>query len=517
MGDNNFTNSCKEDRFETLLNNTAAAKVIARAVEGTIGPKGLDIMMIDNFGEVVVTNDGITILKLMAVSHPVAQMIINTAQAQQAEVGDGTTTAVIIAGALIAAGTEQILKGVPVTRVTDGIRLGIDRSLELLNVLGVPITNLHDPMLRNIALVAGRGDDHLAAMVVAGTKKMGLNKLNEPDYKFPEAVIAKEFAANHMFSGVVINRLPNSQELPKAMNEARILVVDDALKPDEMEGQALATEAGFSHYLQTREQFMANLARLSELGINTVITSGAIDDRGEHLLSQAGIFILERVSRIEIDRLCKYTGARRVRRNTLNNEKEILKDLGTAQQVIADEKMGHTYILSGQGQEWVTLLIGAATEEIVDEKERMAKDAAASVQASIKGGIVPGGGAIEIWIANQLENLAKEHSGLESYGILCVKEALIKPFCCMASNAGFNPLEKLGEVSAMQKQQNSACFSFDSESGKVVDMLAVGIVDPTLAKVYAYKAAAEVAIAVLRINAVIKMQLGDDLNINYQD
>ena len=148
---------------------------------------------------------------------------------------------------------------------------------------------------------------------------------------------------------------------------------------------------------------MANLARLSELGINTVITSGAIDDRGEHLLSQAGIFILERVSRIEIDRLCKYTGARRVRRNTLNNEKEILKDLGTAQQVIADEKMGHTYILSGQGQEWVTLLIGAATEEIVDEKERMAKDAAASVQTSIKGGIVPGGGAIEIWIANQLE------------------------------------------------------------------------------------------------------------------
>ena len=517
MGENNLARNYKEDPFETLLNNTAAARTIARAVEGTIGPKGLDVMMVDNFGNIVVTNDGITILMLMDVSHPVAHMIINTAWAQQSEVGDGTTTAVIIAGALIAEGTEQILKGVPVTRVIEGIKLGTDRALAYLNAVSNPITGLHDPMLHNIALIAGRGDDDLATMVVAGTKKMGREKLNDSDYKFPEAVIAKEFAASDMFSGVLINGLPAGKELPGRINEARILVVDDALKPDEIDSQSLSTEAGFRHYLQTREEFMANLGRLPEMGINVVVTSGAIDDTGEHLLTQAGIYVLQRVSAKEIERLCKYTGARRARRNVLYDEKEVLKYSGAAGQVIADEKMGYTYILSGQGQEWVTLLIGAATEEIVDEKERMAKDAAASVQASIKGGIVPGGGATEIWIADQMEDLAREHPGLESYGILCVKEALTKPFCCMAANAGFNPLEKLGEALTTQKRHNSPRFSFDSESGKIIDMLAAGIVDPTLAKAYAFKAAAEVAAAVLRINAVIRMQSDNDLSINYQD
>ena len=146
MGENNLARNYKEDPFETLLNNTAAARTIARAVEGTIGPKGLDVMMVDNLGNIVVTNDGITILMLMDVSHPVAHMIINTARAQQSEVGDGTTTAVIIAGALIAEGTEQILKGVPVTRVIEGIKMGTDRALACLNTVSNPITGLHDPI-----------------------------------------------------------------------------------------------------------------------------------------------------------------------------------------------------------------------------------------------------------------------------------------------------------------------------------------------------------------------------------
>lgn len=519
MGENNSANSYKEDRFETLLNNAGAARVIARSVEGTLGPKGLDVMMVDNFGDVVVTNDGVTILKLMDVSHPVAQMIINAARAQQSEVGDGTTTAVIIAGALIAEGAEKVLKGVPVTRIITGIKLGIEKALALLETKTLPVTSLEDQMLHNIALIAGRGYDDLAGMVIAGAKKMGFDRLSDQDYKFPDAVIAKELAENKVISGILINRLPISKDMPKAITEANILVVDDALKPDETEAQALRTEAGFSHYLEARERFITNMRKLPELGINVVIASGAIDDMGEHILSEAGILAIQRVSGREIERVCSYTGARRIRRNVLNRDNENLKNyLGAAQQVIADEKLEHTYILCGKGKEWVTLLIGAATEEVVDERERMAKDSAASVQASIKGGIVPGGGAIEVWTANQLDAWAGEYSGMESYGILCVKEALLKPFYCMAANAGFNPLEKLGEVCEAQKQGQSSCFSFDCESGKIIDMLDAGVADPALVKAYAFKAAGEVAAAVLRINGVIKMQSDNtDLNINPQD
>lgn len=516
MAENNFANNYKEDRFENLLNNASAARVIARAVEGTIGPKGLDIMMVDSFGDVVVTNDGVTILKLMDVTHPVAHMIISTARAQQSEVGDGTTTATIIAGTLVSQGAEQVLKGVPVTKVIAGINLGIDRAVELLNEQNQEVMAIDDQLLNNIALIAGRGHQDLAGLIIAGAQKLGLKMMNDKDYKFTDAVVAKEFAASNVFSGVLINKQPVNQDMPSSVINARILVIDDALKPEEVEEQALRTEAGFNHYLKARERYEANLVKCIELGINTIVVDGSIDDTAEHILSQVGIMVIQRASGRELERLCRHTGARKIKRNALNNDKEILKTyIGQAEQVITDEKLEHTFFLAGKGQEWVTLLIGASTEEVVDERERMAKDAAAAVQASIKGGVVPGGGAIEVWIAQQLEAMAKDIEGMESLGVLCVKEALLRPFYCMATNAGFNPLEKLGEVTATQKRNNAAYFSFDCESGKIADMLEEGIMDPTLVKAYAFKAAGEVATAILRINSVIKMrEMESNINAN---
>jgi chaperonin GroEL (HSP60 family) len=514
MTESSLAKNLKEDRFETLLNNASAARVIARTVEGTIGPKGLDIMMVDSFGDVVVTNDGVTILKLMDVTHPVAHMIINTARAQQAEVGDGTTTATIIAGALIAEGAEQILKGVPVTKVITGINMGIERACELLNSLSLPIDSMNDRLLSNIAVIAGRGNQDLAGLIIEGAQKLGTEMIKDRDYKFSDAVVAKEFAESKVFSGVIINRQPVNSDMPSSIIDARILVVDDALKPDEVEGQALRTDAGFQHYLKSRKQFEANLNKCIELGINVIVVDSSIDDLAEQILSQAGIIVLQRVSGREIEKLCLHTGARKIKRNVLNTSMESINTyLGEAAQVITDEKLEHTYFLNGKGKEWVTLLIGASTGEVVDERERMAKDAAAAVQASIKEGIVPGGGAAEVWISRHLETMAGEIEGMESQGILAAKEALLKPFCCMAANAGFNPLEKLAEVNAAQKNNNSALYSFNSENGKITDMLTEGIVDPTLVKAYAFKAAGEVATAVLRINAVIKMRENNS-NIN---
>lgn len=155
MADNPLINQ-KEDKFETLLNNANAARVISQAVEGTLGPKGLDIMMVDRFGDVVITNDGVTILKLMEVNHPAARMIINAAKAQQSEVGDGTTTTTIMAGALVAEGCQQVLKGVPVTRVIDGINIGIKKAIELVEKHAKKLTEEDYDLLYNVAYIAGR-------------------------------------------------------------------------------------------------------------------------------------------------------------------------------------------------------------------------------------------------------------------------------------------------------------------------------------------------------------------------
>ncbi len=512
MADNLITNQKTEDRFETLLNNANAARVISQTVEGTLGPKGLDIMMVDNFGDVVITNDGVTILNLMEVNHPAARMIINTAKAQQAEIGDGTTTATIIAGALIAEGCQQVLKGVPVTRVIEGINLGINKAIEIVTEQAQIVTANDEKLLLDVALIAGRGHEDIARLVVEGAMAIGLQALQNPDYKLVDTIIAREFANNEVIKGIIINKEPVNKEMPNYLEDLKILVIDDNLAPEEIETEALKTEAGFKYYLQAKKRYQENLAKLIEIGINVVIVDRAIDDIAEELFTQAGIISLHRVSSREIDRLCKYTGAKKIKRSSLNRTpEEIASFIGYAKRIAVDEKLEHTIIYDGQTNNHVTIMLGAATEEVVDEKERMAKDAASALQRAIQGGMVPGGGAVEVWASSQLEELAKAADGMVSWGINCVKEALTKPFACIVDNAGFNPLEKLGDIVAKQSKENNCALGIDLETGQVINVIEAGIIDAAPVKIHAIKAAGEVATAILRINTIIRMKSEDNL------
>jgi len=515
MSDNYLSSSQKaDDKFQTLLNNANAARVISQAVEGTIGPRGLDIMMVDGFGDVVISNDGVTILKLMEVNHPSARMIINTARAQQVEVGDGTTTATIIAGALVAEGADQALKGVPVTCIIEGINKGIKAAVDLIKKQTRKINSIKDELLFNIAAIAGRGHEDLACLVIEGAKLMGIQKILTPEYKFSDALVARESAQNHVFRGVVINKEPANKQMPVHIDQPKILIIDDALGPEDIDHEAMKTEAGFQYYLKARERYEQNLEKICKMGINLVVLDRGMDDIAEEVFVERGVMVLQRVSSREIENLSIHTGAKKIKRNTLNREPHILEGyLGRARLAEVDEKLEHTCIYDGGGENWVTVIIGASTEEVVDERERMAKDAASAVQAALQGGIVPGGGALEVWVAGHLEDLANELEGMASFGVLCVKEALIKPFCCMAANSGFNPLEKLRNVIAAQRKHEVDYISFDSENGNLINTVEQGIVDPALVKIHAVKAAGEVAVAILRINTIIKMK-DEKLNIN---
>ena len=497
----------KDDKFQTLLNNTNVARIISSTVEGTIGPRGLDIMMVDRFGDVVVTNDGVTILRYMDVSHPVAHMIINAARAQQAEAGDGTTTATIIASALVAEGAAQVLKGVPVTRVIEGINRGIETARQKIAASSLEIECLDDQRLVDIAVIAGRGQQDLAGLVVEGARLVGRDKLLDPDFKLADAVIAREGTQNQVFRGVLINKQTLNKEMPSSLEQAIVLAIDDALQPEDLNREAMKTEAGFQYYLQARQQYEDNLNRLLELGVNLIAVDRSIDAIAEEIFTEAGIMVIQRVSSREMDRLCQHTGAKKIKANALNRPAQVLKKyLGYAERVKVDEKLKHTCIYGGKAQNLATLIVGASTGEVVDERERMAKDAAASLQAALQGGIVPGGGALEIWLAGELEELAREDGDMSSYGVLAVREALIKPFTCMVSNSGFNPLEKLGNIIAVQKKTDKNSISFDADSGELIDVMEHGIFDPTPVKLHALKTAGEVATSILRINTVIKMK-----------
>ncbi len=503
------------EKTQALLGNANAARLLAQTIEGTIGPKGLDIMMVGSLGDVVISNDGVTVLRLMAVNHPAARMIINAAKAQQEEVGDGTTTATILAGTMVAEGANQVIKGVPVTRVIEGIRLGVEHSVKLMEQHSRRVDSMDDPILLDVAATAGRDHMEIAKLVLDGARIVGREKLLDPDYRFCEAVVAREGAVSRAFKGTIVNRPPLNRDMPRSQEDALILVIDDALAPEDIDTESRHTEAGFLHYLENKKVYEANLRKISMMGVKLVLVDRSVDDIAEQIFTESEVIAVQRASRRELDLLCKHTGARKVKRSTLNRPEEQLSGyLGRAGRIQVDDRLDNIWVFDGSGEARATILMGAATEEVVDEKERIARDAAAALQAAVQNGTLPGGGSIEVWAAQQLDNLIGDLQGMASYGVQVVQEALLRPFACIAANAGFNPLEKISQVIAEQTHKGSPNITIDCDDGNPIDALSRNIVDPSLVKIYALKTAGEVATAILRINTIIKMKDGE---FNNQD
>lgn len=493
------------EKLAALLTNAGAVRAIASAVEGTIGPKGLDTLLVDRFGEVVITNDGMTILTKMDVNHPAAKMVINTAKAQEEEVGDGTTTATIMAGALLTEGVNQAARGVPVTRIIDGVKMGIQRAIQVVAEKTVEISDVDDPVLHKVALIAGRENRDIAELVVAAAKMVGKEKLLDPRFKLSETIIAKEGAENEVFAGIIVDKERLNEEMPESLESPKILAVDDALEPEEVEEEALATEAGFQRYLELQEEFKANLSKVIGLGVRFIIVDKGVSDIAEEILTDAGVMVVTRVSSSELRKVCEHTGARAIKRTGLKKSAdELRKYLGSADRIYEDQKLENIRILGGKGKPMATILVGATTGEVRGERERICTDAASSVQAAVRGGVVAGGGAVEIACAREVEKMRVSQKGMQAYGLLCVVEALKKPMAQIVANAGFNPLEKVGEAMARQAEEGNDNLAVDCDSGQVVDMIAMGVVDPAPVKTHALKAALEIACAILRIDTIIK-------------
>lgn len=499
------TGSEVNERLAALISNTNAIRAVAAAVEGTLGPKGLDTMLVDRFGEVIITNDGVTILTTMEATHPAAKMVINVAKAQDEEVGDGTTTTTVMAGAMVGAGLEKVLKGVPVARVIEGLRQGVSFAVDVMRQQASELRDLDDPRLRAVALVAGRGNEDIADLVVKAARLVGKEELLKPAFRLADLVVAEEGAENQVFEGVIISKERLNRQMPEHLTGAKVLVVDDALEPEELEEEALGTEAGFTRYLSLQEEFKQNIRKLIEMGVKLVLVDRGVADVAEEMLTDAGVMVVQRVLQKELRRAAEHTGARMIKRTGLKKEPgELARYLGFAGEVYDDERLEQVWIRAGGGKPMATIVVGAATAEVVGERERIAKDAAAAVQAAVKGGVVPGGGALEIAVAREVEKMRGRVRGMAAYGVDCVVEALKRPLAQIVANAGFNPLEKVGDVIAAQVARRKNSLAVDCDTGEVKDMLQAGILDPALVKIHALKAAGEIAEAILRIDTIIR-------------
>ncbi len=512
MATKQLNNSSEVDeKLAALMTNAAAIQGIAAAVEGTIGPKGLDTMLVDRFGDVVITNAGVTILDKMEVNHPAARLLINIAKAQQDEIGDGTTTATIMAGALVTEGVNQVVRGVPVTRVIEGMRVGIEAALRFVERRSRQVTSLQDPMLERIAYISGREHRDIAELVVSAARLIGDEKLCDQSFKLADTIIAQEGAQNEVFMGVILDKERLNKQMPTKQQRLKVLVIDDALEPEEIEDEALGTEAGFNKYLELQHEFQRNLEKIISTGVNLVLVDRGVHDQAEEALTDANVTVLSRVSSRELRLAAEHTGARMIKRSALKkDDAELVRYLGQAEHAYEDEKLGQWRLIGGTGKPMATILVGAATSEVVGERERIAKDAASSTQAAIRGGYVPGGGAVELAAARDVEKSRATIKGMAAYGVDCVSSALRRPMSQIVSNAGFNPLEKVEDVIAAQAEQNKDSLAIDCDDGSVADMLALGVVDPTLVKLHALRAASEISEAILRIDTIIKKKDGEE-------
>ncbi|WP_442603677.1 TCP-1/cpn60 chaperonin family protein [Paenibacillus sp. KN14-4R] len=496
-----------EEAYATLLNNAGAVRAICAAVEGTLGPKGLDTMLVGGQGEVIITNDGVTILEKMDVTHPAARLMVGVAQSQQRFVGDGTTTATVLAGALVAECVAHVTRGVPVAKVVRGLQDGVACAVSSLRERSRAVAGTDDPMLARIAYTAGREQGDIAALVMDAAQQLGLGQLSEEAYRFSDSVLAHADAVSEVWPGIVLRAMPMNPGAAEQVRRAKVLVLRDALEPEAVAEEALVTESGFQRYMHLREQFREDVRKLAELGVGLVAADRGVDPEAEQICSDYGIMVLQRVAKRELEALCTYTGAKPLRRMALKKSVDELRTgLGYADHVLFDEQLDFVKISGGAGARNVTVIVGASTQEVVGERTRIAKDAASAVQAAVRNGYVPGGGAVEMAISQVVEKSRESVTGMESFGIQAVASAIRKPLGQMVLNSGYNPLEKVEALRAEQLRTGSDELGVNCDTGELMNMMEAGVVDPTRVKIHALQSAGEVAAAVLRIHTVIKMK-----------
>lgn len=504
--DNLKTEREVDERLSALITNSAAIRAIAGAVENTIGPKGLDTMLVDGNGNIIVTNAGVTILEAMEVTHPAARMVINIARNQHKRAGDGTTTATIMAAALVTEGLNQIIKGVPVGKIIDGINIGINEALRILDEEAIKITDLEDPLLKKAVMIAGRGDEEITDAITSVAKEIGYEKLLDRAFKLADRIICQPSADNELFKGLIIKKRRVNEHMPEIMHNANILLLDDALMPEELSESAMKTEAGFTASVEKQKIFRDNLNKLISAEVGVVIINKGMDSYTEDFLTRSGIMAFSRVPNGQFTTLSEFIDAKPIRRTVLElTPEEIRERCGFVSEIKEIKESGQLRLSGGRGKKSATFIAGASTEEIAEEKERIARDAAASLQSALKEGVVAGGGSFELSLIPALKKLREKIKDLSAYGVDSVIESLKRPMSQILTNAGFNALEKLELVTGTINEKGGY-WGIDCESGELTPMLDRGILDPAIVKKYALTAAKEVAQSILKINTIIRMK-----------
>lgn len=503
-------------------NNILAGKVLAETVRTTLGPKGMDKMLVDGLGDIVVTNDGVTILKEMDIEHPAAKMLVEVAKTQEDEVGDGTTTAVIIAGELLKKSESLLDQDIHPTIIAMGYRQAAEKAQEILD--DIAIDSVDEETLIKVAMTAmtGKGTEAarepLAKLIVDAVQKVAEDGAVDTDNIKIEKKDGAVVEDSTLVEGVIVDKERVHPGMPSEVKDAKIALVNSPLEVKETEVDAeirITDPAQMQAFIEQEEKMVKDMVdKVAESGANVLFAQKGIDDLAQHYLSKAGILAVRRVKKSDIEKLARATGA-----NVVTNLEDLTADdLGEAgiveERKVSGEEM--IFVEECSVAKSVTLFVRGSTKHIVDEIVRAIEDAIGVVAATVEDDkVVAGGGAPEIAMAKKLKDYADSISGREQLAVNAFAEALEIVPKTLAENAGLDSIDSLVDLRAAH--ENSAIMGLDVFTGKVADMKEAGVIEPKRVKKQAIQSASEAAEMILRIDDVIASSGKGDADMGGMD
>ena len=511
-------NTERSSGSDAQKNNILAAKLVAETVRTTLGPKGMDKMLVDSFGDVTITNDGVTILRELDVDHPTAKMIVEIAKTQEDEVGDGTTTAVVIAGELLKKAESLLENNIHPSIITKGYREASKKAEEILNEISEKITSENKDLLRKIAITAmtGKGaenaKDKLSEIVINSVLSIIEEKDNEIKNKLTldkdnikiEKKTGGSIEDSELIKGIIVDKSKVHSGMPSQIKNAKIALLNTELEIKNLEIDTKITITSpeqMQGFIDQEEKILKNMVdKISESGANVVLCQKGIDEIAQHFLAKKGIYALRRIPSSDMEKIAKATNGKIISNFMDLNQ----NDLGTAGIVeeikFGDEKM--TYIRECENPKAVTIMIRGATEHVIEEIKKAVEDAIGDVVSALKTGkIVAGAGATEIELEKKIHEFGNTKSGKEQLAINAFANALEIIPKTLAENSGLDSIEVLATLK--NEHQNNKWAGINVFSGKVMDAWEEGVIEPLKIKTQAISSATEVAIMILRIDDII--------------
>ncbi len=505
---------------EAQKNNIAAATAIAEAVRSTLGPRGMDKMLVDSLGDVVITNDGATILEELDVEHPAAKLIIQVSKSQDKEVGDGTTSAVVIAGELLKRGDELLEKKVHGTIIVSGYKKAAEAAIKALDKIAHKATLSREELMK-IALTAlnsksvHTAKEHIASLAVDAVlhikeEKDGKVKANLDNIKILQKQ-GKGLEDSSLIKGIAIDKDILHPGMPKEIENVKIALINTNIEVSktEFDSEIRITDASLIQgFIDNEQKIIEDMVeKIAATGANFVVCQKGIDDMAQYFMAKKGIAAVRRVKKSDMEKIARATKGKIV-----SSLDELSKEhLGTSGKVY-EAKLGdddYIYIEDCPSPEAVTILLRGASKYSTDEAERAITDALSVVRNVVEDGkLIPGGGAPEIHINQVLEALAKKEKSKERLAIKAFAEAILAIPSTLAENSGLDPIDKVAELTSSYTEGNLG-YGINVKSGKIVNMMEEGILEPIRVKTQALRSAAEAAEMILRIDDVIATKGGE--------